>query len=65
MSFLDDESEFTSGLSFPTVDASESSDEEFDLHRRNEEKKREFQVCNVRREKNKARKSHFKKSIIR
>ncbi|GMS89008.1 hypothetical protein PENTCL1PPCAC_11183 [Pristionchus entomophagus] len=38
-----EESEFTSGLSFPTVDASESSDEEFDLHRRNEEKKREFQ----------------------
>ncbi|GMR41785.1 hypothetical protein PMAYCL1PPCAC_11980, partial [Pristionchus mayeri] len=38
-----EESEFTSGLSFPTVDASESSDEEFDLHRRNEEKRREGQ----------------------
>lgn len=60
MSFLDDESEFTSDLSFPTVDASESSDEEFDLHRRNEEKKREFQVC--AKGKNKARKSHFKKN---
>ncbi|GMT18628.1 hypothetical protein PFISCL1PPCAC_9925 [Pristionchus fissidentatus] len=35
-----DESEFATGLAFPTVDASESSDEEFDLHRRRGEEQK-------------------------